>query len=197
MNWVTRPAMSTVSAGTGSGERPRRWLGLLFGGAAGPVGPRSSPAAGGSALLNSSRHAVSRKSVLYLLSTEARYLARGWEPAGDTGGAGCRQGKGLGRWGRTRQACGGSHPVAPAGTAGSSASQGSCWPAAPRRSGGPRSGSSGPPPQPPSPGEACGSCSYSCRRDTKTTMDPRWLSRWPCQASQAQHQSPAAATASR
>lgn len=39
--------------------------------------PHSSPAVGGSALLNSSRQAVSRKRVLYLLSTEARYLARG------------------------------------------------------------------------------------------------------------------------
>lgn len=42
-----------------------------------PQQPHSSPAVGGSALLNSSRHAVSRNRVLYLLSTEARYLARG------------------------------------------------------------------------------------------------------------------------
>lgn len=95
MNWVTRPAMSTVSAGTGSGEGTECcWDSLR--GAAGPVGPRSSPAAGGSALLNSSRHAVSRKRVLYLLSTEARYLARGWEPAGEKGDAGSRRG---GAWG--------------------------------------------------------------------------------------------------
>lgn len=76
MNWATRPAMSTVSAGTKShGDLDGSW--------APPQGtvdaslPHSSPAVGGSALLNSSRQAVSRKRVLYLLSTEARYLARG------------------------------------------------------------------------------------------------------------------------
>jgi len=76
MNWATRPAMSTVSAG----ERSREGLGGSWAplqGTAGPGLPRCSPATGGSALLNSSRHAVSRKRVLYLLSTEARYLARG------------------------------------------------------------------------------------------------------------------------
>lgn len=76
MNWATRPAMSTVSAGTKSREDlDGSWA--VPQGTAGASLPCCSPAVGGSALLNSSRHAVSRKRVLYLLSTEARYLARG------------------------------------------------------------------------------------------------------------------------